>query len=102
MIAAPAPAPWDWAASGKPSSSNGLFNIYITDANGRKIAAVWGKPDEKEATCKLIVAAHSMLAALIMVRDADDDTKEDGDAGIPPTARHAIDAAIAAAEGREP
>jgi hypothetical protein len=62
----PAPAPYDWLASGKPGS-NGDFNLYVTDKSGRKIAAIWGKRGEREATAKLFVFAPRMLAALRMV-----------------------------------
>lgn len=58
-----APAPWDWTPSGSPSG-NGDFNLYITDKNGRKIAAVYGRRGEKEKTCNLIAAAPEMLEAL--------------------------------------
>ena len=60
-----APAPWAWESSKIPGGRGGNnFNLYITDANGRKIAAVWGKPGEKEVTCKLIVAAPAILETL--------------------------------------
>lgn len=49
------PLPWDWVASATPTS-NGMFHIYLIDANGRKIAALWGKADEREAAAKHIVA----------------------------------------------
>lgn len=52
-----------------------------------------------EANARLIAAAPDMLAALIMVRDADDDCLRDGLPTIPPAARATIDAAIAKAEG---
>lgn len=58
-----ASAPFDWQSSGLPGS-NGLFNIYVTDKDGRKIAAVWGKPGEKEATANLFVAAPALVTAL--------------------------------------
>ena len=60
-----APAPWAWESSKVPGGRGGNnFNLYITDANGRKIAAVWGKPGEKEKTCKLIAAAPAMRKTL--------------------------------------
>lgn len=45
-------------------------------------------------------AAPELLAALVMVRDADDDCRRDGLPTIPLSARARIDAAIAKAEGR--
>lgn len=51
-----APRPWacQWSAT---MSANGQGHVYIVDAAGRKIAAIWGKSDEKLATAELIVAA---------------------------------------------
>lgn len=59
----PAPAPWDFEASGKPGSNSDL-NIYVVDVNRRKIAAVWGKRDEKEATACMMIAAPDLYMAL--------------------------------------
>lgn len=56
-----APAPWDFEASGKPGS-NGDLNIYVVDKNKRKIAAVWGKREEKELTASLMISAPDLLA----------------------------------------
>jgi hypothetical protein len=47
----------------------------------------------------LISAAPEMLAALEMMRDADEDCKRDGLPTIPPCPRSTIDAAIAKARG---
>lgn len=58
-----APAPWDWIAAGRPSGHNEM-NIYVVDANGRKIAAVYGKRGEKEKTIRLMAAAPKLLEAL--------------------------------------
>lgn len=44
-------------------------------------------------------AAPALLEALEMVRDADDDCHRDDLPWLPPAARSAIDAAIAAARG---
>lgn len=56
-----APHPWDWQGSGKPGS-NGLYNVYVIDREGRKIAAVWGKEagDEKMWTASLIAEAPAL------------------------------------------
>jgi hypothetical protein len=50
-----APRPWDWQWVG--GTRNGLGHIYIVDANGRKIAAIWGKAGEKVHTADLIIDA---------------------------------------------
>lgn len=57
-----APGPWNWVGSAV-TSANGMFHAYIIDANGRKIAAVWGKGDEKAATAHLMGAAPAMFKA---------------------------------------
>ena len=48
------PRPWNWTWVGANASGGG--HIYLTDANGRKIAAVWGKANEKQAAAELVVA----------------------------------------------
>lgn len=54
--ALPAPGPWTLAERGK-AGSHGITNLYVLDANGRTIMAVWGKPGEREATARLVIAA---------------------------------------------
>lgn len=49
------PRPWNWVTSDSPSG-NGAFHAYLVDATGRKIAAIWGKGDEKQAMAEHIVA----------------------------------------------
>jgi len=49
-----APRPWDWTWVSANASGGG--HIYLLDANGRKIAAIWGKGEEKEATADLIIS----------------------------------------------
>lgn len=46
--------PWNWEAAGSPSG-NGAYHIYLVDATGRKIAAIWGKGAEKQAMAEHIV-----------------------------------------------
>jgi hypothetical protein len=71
----PAPPPWRWTASGKPGGrALARFHIYVEDCNGRKIAAVWGKDGEREATANLLVAAPIMKAALLDIGDLADKT----------------------------
>ena len=57
-----APPPWDFMWISAPASGGG--HLYIVDATGRKIAAVWGKADEKELTARLIAAAPNLYGAL--------------------------------------
>lgn len=55
-----------------------------------------GARAEALANATLFAAARDLLAALIMVRDADDDAIRDGLPRIPPLPRACIDAAIKA------
>lgn len=48
------PLPWSYEQSSRPGA-NGAFHLYLVDANGRKIAAVWGKSDEKLAAAERIL-----------------------------------------------
>jgi hypothetical protein len=48
--------PWDWTSSALPTA-NGHFQAYLVDANGRKIAAIWGKGKEKQAIADFILMA---------------------------------------------
>src|SRR5215510_11057909 len=50
------PRPWDWVAALQPNS-NRYFNIYLTDATGRKIASVWGPHQDRPEVAKAIVHA---------------------------------------------
>ena len=48
------PGPFSYMVYGE--TGNG--HMHIIDANGRKIAAVWGKPAEKIALAELIIKAR--------------------------------------------
>lgn len=50
-----APLPWDWEWVSANASGGG--HIYLIDANGRKIGAIWGKAEEKKATADVILRA---------------------------------------------
>jgi hypothetical protein len=51
--AIPAPLPWNWKAVS--ANASGGCHLYLVDANGRNIAAIWGRHPEKQATAQLIV-----------------------------------------------
>jgi hypothetical protein len=53
------PGPLDWMAVS--ANASGGFHAYMVDANGRKIAALWGKAKEKEANARLWGAAPELL-----------------------------------------
>lgn len=57
----------------------------------------FSKDPRVSADARLIAAAPDLLAALEMVRDADNDCRDDGLPCIPAMARGAIDGAIAKA-----
>lgn len=48
------PKPWNWVASMHPTA-NASYHLYLIDATGRKIAAIWGKKGEKELTAAHII-----------------------------------------------
>ena len=81
--------------------------IVATHARGYRVTVAWmADPhddaipaEERDANARLIAAAPALLEALEMVRDADDDCHRDDLPWLPPAARSAIDAAIAAARG---
>jgi len=51
------PMPYGYATTAQPGDYHGNGHVYIVDANDRKIAALWGKPDEKMALADLIIRA---------------------------------------------
>lgn len=54
LLASAHPRPWDWIWVAANASGGG--HVYLVDAGGRKIAALWGKAEEKKATADLIIA----------------------------------------------
>lgn len=58
------PGPWDWMAVG--ANASGGHHLYVIDSTRRKIAALWGKAEEKKANAELIVTAPEMKT---MIRD---------------------------------
>ena len=59
MLKAAHPRPWDWTWVSANASGGG--HVYLTDANGRKIGAIWGKAEEKEAAADLIISSVNDL-----------------------------------------
>jgi|SRR5580704_12801596 hypothetical protein len=54
------PFPWNWVSSGA-SDASGQFHAYLIDANGRKIAAIWGAGSAKKLVADFIVDACNTL-----------------------------------------
>ena len=52
--AEPSPRPWryEWLSTGGP-----LGHMYLIDANGKRIGALWGATARKVANCDLILEA---------------------------------------------
>lgn len=103
MAASHTPLPWTvdaWGsvtfAGARPTQTLLLNGVGTSCSPGPSM-------DEAKANRDLMVRAvnchYELLAALIMVRDADNDCHADGLQTIPQIARAKIDAAIAKAEG---
>ena len=86
--------PGPWKITAKPDGEYPVFDIGCEHANG-DVDLVCDVRNEGHA--HLIAAAPDLLAALEMVRDADEDCRRDGLPQIPLMVRAAIDAALAKA-----
>jgi hypothetical protein len=65
-VGAHTPGPLDFVSVG--ANASGGCHVYMIDANKRKIAALWGKADEKVANAILWSAAPDLLAELQQAR----------------------------------
>ena len=53
------PGPWSYEeVRSEKSRYEGSGHVYLLDANGRKIASIWGKPDEKMALVAYMIEAR--------------------------------------------
>ena len=92
--------PGPWSLSGPYHPHGSAFPVlYVDGTIHGAVASVHMHHEWGEANARLISAAPDLLAALEMVRDADDDNKLDGNEGIPGIARAKINAAISKAKG---
>lgn len=106
MSAGHTPGPWVVCIE---DGDDRAFTIFAEDQleGGRidggcrdnAIAAAGLNHENFEANAHLIAAAPELLAALTMMRDADDDCRRDGLPTMPHAARVKIDAAIEKAAG---
>lgn len=55
-----APHPWRYETVGSHHGT-GFFHLYLIDANGRKIACIWGKTEEKIDTAQHILDGVRLL-----------------------------------------
>jgi hypothetical protein len=51
------PLPWSYQTNSPAGKHEGSGFVYLIDANGRKIAALWGNPEEKIASAQFIIEA---------------------------------------------
>jgi hypothetical protein len=51
------PGPWSIEVTARKGEHIGSGHVYLVDAKGRKIASIWGTPDEKIAVIDFILAA---------------------------------------------
>lgn len=54
--------PWNWMAV--HANASGGFHLYLIDSAKRKLAALWGRADEKRANANLIASAPELYEAL--------------------------------------
>lgn len=56
------PLPLAYEVTAREGEHEGSRHVYLVDANGRKVACIWGKPDEKIALTTMIINAAAKLA----------------------------------------
>lgn len=98
------PGPWEigdeLAGSIIISPVGQCMHPWIADVKGEHVGPK--SREEIKANAALIAASPDLLAALEMVRDADDDCRKDGLPTMPPLVRGKVDHAIAKATGGQP
>ncbi len=57
------PLPWSYQTSAAAGTHEGNGFVYLLDANGRRIATLWGKPAEKLAVAELVCDASDKALA---------------------------------------
>lgn len=54
------PGPWSFTFTpGRKHTAIGQGHVYIVDANGRKIASIWGSAEEKVLVAEMMIAARN-------------------------------------------
>ncbi len=86
MNSALPPGPFEYETTAPFDGNHGKGHVYIVDADGRKIATVWGPADTKMAMKDLIIAARDgademerLRTALKVVMEAIDSAQHRGD-----------------------
>jgi hypothetical protein len=54
--------PFEYQTTAREGDHHGKGHVYIIDRTGRKIASLWGKPQEKMAMAQFIIDASERLA----------------------------------------
>jgi hypothetical protein len=62
MIEKLPPCPWSYETNSLAGKHPGSGNVYIVDANGRKIAAIYCSPEEKIAVAEFLCQASEKAA----------------------------------------
>lgn len=57
------PLPWTYETNHLVGKNPGYGNVYLVDANGRKIAALYCSPEEKIALAEFLCAASERALA---------------------------------------
>ena len=57
--------PFEYMTTAPLDGHHGMGHVYVVDADGRKIASLWGKPDEKLALLDLILKAREIADAVL-------------------------------------
>ena len=55
------PGPFNLLVTALPGRHDGSGHVYLIDKDGRKIASLWGRQEEKIALVDLIIDAERML-----------------------------------------
>ena len=62
MASALPPGPFSYLTTAAPGQPDGKGHVYIVDANGRKIASLWGPADAKMERAALIIKSRDAVS----------------------------------------
>lgn len=65
------PGPYEPMVTARPGEHIGSGHVYLVDSNDRKIASLWGTPDEKIALANLIICAHEQETIQVTAKAAE-------------------------------
>lgn len=64
------PGPFRWTTTALPGDHDGNGHVYLCDRTGRKIASIWGKPDEKVSLANFVVGNAEISARAVLFERA--------------------------------